>query len=371
MRILLTTDTVGGVWTFTRALASELLRRDHTVGLASFGRAPSADQSAWCNRMMSESSNFVFQAFELPLEWMPENDRVYDAGLSLLLPMVDKFHPNVVHSSQFCFGSLPLDLPVVVTAHSDVMSWGAACRPGGLDESAWLTRYCGLVERGLAGASAVVAPTHWMLSALQENFEVAGTSQVIGNGLSLAAYEGGPRLLQAVSAGRLWDEGKNLSLLTKVVSTIPIVVAGEREYLSTGALLETGGVTMLGALGEEALLALFRKSAMYVAPSVYEPFGLAPLEAALCGCALLLNDIPSLREVWGESALYFSGATGLEALLESVGRGELKLEDAQAGVMMRARRMTAQRMTDSYVELYEAVTQEATMSGIETIQYVQ
>ena len=39
-------------------------------------------------------------------------------------------------------------------------------------------------------------------------------------------------------------------------------------------------------------------------PARYEPFGLSPLEAALAGCALVLGDIPSLREVWGDAALY-------------------------------------------------------------------
>ena len=68
-------------------------------------------------------------------------------------------------------------------------------------------------------------------------------------------------------------------------------------------------------LSEDAVFAAFRSSSIYVAASRYEPFGLAALEAALCGCAIVARDIPSLREVWGEAAVYFRDAEGLERLL--------------------------------------------------------
>ena len=45
-------------------------------------------------------------------------------------------------------------------------------------------------------------------------------------------------------------------------------------------------------------------SAIYALPARYEPFGLSALEAGLCGCALVLGDIPSLREVWGDAAVF-------------------------------------------------------------------
>src|SRR5690625_7696902 len=47
-----------------------------------------------------------------------------------------------------------------------------------------------------------------------------------------------------------------------------------------------------------------RQASVFVMPSRYEPFGLSVLEAALSGCALILSDIPTFREVWGASARY-------------------------------------------------------------------
>jgi glycogen synthase len=50
----------------------------------------------------------------------------------------------------------------------------------------------------------------------------------------------------------------------------------------------------------------YARASIYALPARYEPFGLSALEAALSGCALILGDIPSLREVWLEAAPYVS-----------------------------------------------------------------
>ena len=47
-----------------------------------------------------------------------------------------------------------------------------------------------------------------------------------------------------------------------------------------------------------------RAPSIYALPARYEPFGLSVLEAALSGCALVLGDIPSLREIWDGAALF-------------------------------------------------------------------
>ena len=53
-----------------------------------------------------------------------------------------------------------------------------------------------------------------------------------------------------------------------------------------------------------ALARKMAEASIYALPARYEPFGLSALEAALSGCALVLGDIPSLREIWGPAAIY-------------------------------------------------------------------
>lgn len=360
MRVLMTTDTIGGVWTFTKELSSELLAQGCEVALVSLGRLPSISQQAWVETQRSRwGSRFRFDASDAPLEWMQENGRAFSGPEPLLRRVADEFGPDLLLSSQFCFGALDCPVPRIVVAHSDVLSWADACRPEGLADSAWLGRYCELVSRGLVQADAVVAPTAWMMSALREHFAVPETCMVIANGRSIKLVERvRSRKLQAITAGRLWDEAKNLRMLEDVVSPMPVLIAGEAEYESNQLRLGPGNAHLLGAVGEDKLLQLFRESAIYICTSVYEPFGLAPLEAALCGCAVVANDIPSLREVWGDGAAYFCGAGQLTAWLACLGREEWLLSDLQRRSTQRAMQFTSARMAARYMELFRSMRKE-------------
>src|SRR5262249_58528859 len=67
---------------------------------------------------------------------------------------------------------------------------------------------------------------------------------------------------------------------------------------------EFAGVELLGVLSEAEMAPLYAGASIYAAPARYEPFGLTILEAALSGCALVLGDIPSLRELWEDAAVF-------------------------------------------------------------------
>lgn len=353
MRILLTTDTIGGVWTFTKELATELLKRGHAVALVSFGRQPSAEQQAWCASLhLAYGDNFQFTASNAPLEWMEKNEFVMSQAAGVLSHVVRQFRPDILHSNQFCFGALALDIPKLITAHSDVLSWADACRPRGLEESRWLKQYRCLVTRGLQSSDAVVSPTRWMATALTRHYKNLPVCYVVSNGRTISAPQSHLRTVQAVTVGRLWDEGKNVGMLRTVNSPIPIYVAGERQQGTSVAPKQMGHAILLGSLSEPSLLSLFARSSIYIATSIYEPFGLAPLEAALCGCAVVANDIPSLREIWGDAALYFSGPRSLTTVLHQLNRDARELSVLRQQAFARASELTAERMTNGYEEIY-------------------
>lgn len=367
MRILITTDTIGGVWTYARELSRGFLENGCAVALVSFGRIPNPAQLDWVAAQAARwGSRFRFAGSDAPLEWMQNNAHARSEAEPLLLRTAREFRADLLLSSQFCFGSLQCRIPRVVVAHSDVLSWAQACRREPLAETLWLTRYRSLVTNGLRHADAVIAPTECMLNALAANFQLPQRARVIANGRSVApeaVYRS--RKLQAVTAGRMWDEGKNLKLLAQVDSPVPLLVAGELEHEASLAAPACGNAVMLGALDEAELFALFRESSMYVCTSQYEPFGLAPLEAALCGCAVLANDIPSLREVWGNAALFFRDAEALSALLKMLAGNRRLLDRARARSRHRAQQLTVQRMTQNYLEFLKGILRPS-MAG----QYV-
>jgi glycosyltransferase involved in cell wall biosynthesis len=357
MRILMTTDTVGGVWSYTTELIGGLLRNRVAVALVTLGRKPSPAQHRWLQQTSAVwREAFRWDECKASLEWMSNNEGAFCDVAPLLLRVAHEFRAELLHSNQFCFGALPVSIPRLVVAHSDVLSWAAACRSEGIEACAWLDTYIDLCAAGLRDADAVVAPTRWMLDALGKNFELACEAYVIPNGRTPKGLaRSSTRKLQAITAGRLWDEAKNLKLLQDVHAPLPILVAGDTEYESQTAINLPPEITILGHLAEDKLLSLFQQSAIYLCTSVYEPFGLAPLEAALCGCAVLANDIPSLHEVWGDGAVYFHNAASLQDRLAELVRDPEQLALAQRRSWLRAQRYAAASMTSRYLALYQTM----------------
>lgn len=352
MRVLMTTDTVGGVWTFTQELSAHLLPLGCSVHLVSLGRLPRPWQKEWAEQMQNTwPDEFFYEALDVPLEWMQENDRAYDAAVVLEQRARD-YRADIFHSNQFCFGDLPLTIPKVVTAHSDVMSWSRAVKGQAPACSPWLDRYKSLVSEGIRKADAVTAPGPWMAQSVQRDFALTKTPVVIANGRSVPEAPPSQRRMQAVTSGRLWDEAKNIGILADVQAPFPLFIAGDACLGDSADQKRPGSATMLGALSQDALFRLFRESSVYICTSVYEPFGLAPLEAALCGCAVLANDIPSLREVWHDGALYFQNAANLTSTLCDLFTDPGHLRSAQARSHARAHLFRAEQMAAAYHQLF-------------------
>ena len=76
---------------------------------------------------------------------------------------------------------------------------------------------------------------------------------------------------------------------------------------------------LLGALDERRSERLaWRSGRSSPRTALYEPFGLAVLEAAQAGCALVLSDIPTFRELWDGAALFVAAATTPRLCAEAV-----------------------------------------------------
>ena len=80
------------------------------------------------------------------------------------------------------------------------------------------------------------------------------------------------------------------------------------------------GVVVLGSVGDNALKSLYGAAAGLVFPSVYEGFGLPPLEAMACGCPVAASRAASIPEVCGDAALLFEpeNPTALKVAMASL-----------------------------------------------------
>lgn len=81
-----------------------------------------------------------------------------------------------------------------------------------------------------------------------------------------------------------------------------------RSFSKSGfiaAAEENERIIFLGRVSEGELNSLYSQAAAFVYPSLYEGFGIPPLEAQACGCPVVISNAASLPEVYGDSALYF------------------------------------------------------------------
>lgn len=356
MHILITTDTLGGIWSFTRELVAGLYHRGHRVTLVSFGRYPDREMTGWL-----PPSRVRLIPTPFPLEWMQDAEAEVEAAREWLVEVAAETCPDVIHANQFAFASLPLAIPVVLTAHSDIFSWWRAVyqdRPPATQFHRW---YQETVQRGLQGAALVVAPSGSARDDLRLSFGFDGPCEVIYNGRSPALLNPYvPKESFALSVGRLWDSGKQSLLLCRPDLGMETILVGPTEHpvVKNAPLPRMAGLNLPGRLSDIRVRQLFSFARLYVGTSRYEPFGLAPLEGALSRCALLLNDIPSFREIWGDAAIYFRTNDGDDLAgwtTRLAGDAEL-CRNFGAAAWRRAReRYTAARMVQEYADLYQRI----------------
>jgi len=194
--------------------------------------------------------------------------------------------------------------PTVVVCHSCVATWWKTVRGGSLpEEFVWRTE---LVRKGYQAAGKLLAPTAAFAEVTALAYDLAEPPAVVRNGRRTGLEkEPASRELFAFTAGRLWDEGKNFAALDRAAShlSLPLLAAGPLEG-PNGAQVMAHHAIALGRLSDDEIAKHFSSRPIFVSAAKYEPFGLAVLEAAQAGCALVLSNIPTLRELWDGAALF-------------------------------------------------------------------
>lgn len=350
-RILMTTDTVGGVWSFTIDLIRSLESCNVEVFLAIIG-GPLAPAR---HRLLLEIPYLSYAEGNYPLEWMDDPWLgVAEAG-EWLLELAGEFRPSVIHLNGYCHATLPWQAPVLVTAHSCILSWWHATRDDLVPEA--YEEYRRRVTAGILTADLVIAPTNAMYKALRKHYHVPFRGRVIHNGCNTHDFHASPYKQPIVlSAGRLWDDAKNLGLLNRIAPCLewPIRVAGGCSHPCDDKYIVFSNLELLGPLTRSTLAEELAGAAIYASPALYEPFGLAVLEAALSGCALVLSDIPTYRELWEDVAI-FCHANDEQAwirTLNNLAANPLVLQKMSAAARCRAQKLSATRMGQAYLRCY-------------------
>jgi glycosyltransferase involved in cell wall biosynthesis len=347
----MTVDAVGGVWRYAIDLCRSLNGTGVGVVLACLGPPPRPDQMAEVAALPGTRLHLLDAA----LDWMAP-----DAAALRLLPALledlarregcDLLHLNLPSQA----AGLRCEVPVVVVSHSCVVTWWQAMRGTALPaEWVWQRE---LNQAGLARADVVLAPTASHAAQLRHAYGLSRAIRVVPNA---AAPDGcaAPQGRFVFAAARWWDEGKNAALLDAAAAdTVWTVHAAGACRGENGQDFTFHHARALGPLPHEATRAWMRQAAIFASPSRYEPFGLAVLEAAHSGAALVLSDIPTYRELWADAALLVDPADprAFAAAVNGLAQHPARRKALAGRARARAGQFTADRQLLALLPAYAA-----------------
>jgi glycosyltransferase involved in cell wall biosynthesis len=299
-----------------------------------------------------------------------------------------------VQSRRFCAGTsnrtfdlyhepnnvpLPFDGPLVLTVHD--LSWIRYPHMHPVERVRAMDRH---FESGLRRANRIITDSHFVKQELIDVFgihpdkthpialgadarfvpQTQDTTQSILNRLQLQHG----RYLLAV--GTL-EPRKNLQLALQAFMAMPrplrqrhpLVLVGMTGWHANplqeklAPLLATGEVRQLGYLAAEELACIMAAACALVYPSVYEGFGLPPLEAMACGVPAIATNVSAIPEVVGDTGILLDpqDVTGLtEAMITLTSAPDIRAS-MSARALQRSRRFSWDQCANETRQVYQQV----------------
>jgi glycosyltransferase involved in cell wall biosynthesis len=298
-RVLLTTDAVGGVWTYAVDLAGGLARAGVETSLVVMGPSPAADQIDEARAV----AGLALIDTRLPLDWMAtEAAEIREVGAALRDLARGLGVELIQLNSPALAGEGGFSAPVVGVCHSCTATWWSTVKEGPMPaDFRWRAH---AHWQGMLACEELVAPSAAFAQATARTYEVP-LPFVVHNGRRPQAVQVVPREPMVFTSGRLWDEGKNIAVLAAAAALIeaPLYAAGPLESPDGGAV-RLAHARALGRLSAREVGEWLPRARIFASAARYEPFGLGVLEAAQAGCALVLSDIPTFRELWEGAAIF-------------------------------------------------------------------
>lgn len=350
VRLLMTADGVGGVWQYATDLARALGGQGVETIIALLGPPPPLEQRAAARAI----PGVTLVETGLPLDWLA--DTAEQVGLTgrKIAELARHMGADLVHLNQPAIAAgVRFPVPLIAVSHSCLATWWAAVEQGPLpDDFAWRTALHG---EGLRAAQRIVTPSHAFADATSMTYGLAERPLAIHNGRRPLRHPAAAIHDFAFTAGRLWDRGKNLATLDRAAARLGVPVKAAGPLVGPqGEQVKPAHVHALGRMNEDAVAGCLAARPVFVSAARYEPFGLAVLEAAAAGCPLVLADIPTFRELWGDVAMFVDPddddgfAAAIEDLIGDMGLRLAQGEKARAA----SRRFSPARMADEMLRLY-------------------
>lgn len=354
MKLLITADAVGGVWQYATDLARALVPLGVEPVLALLGPAPSPEQR-------ESAAGLTLIETGLPLDWLAADATEVTAAGQAISRLATQHQVDLVQlNSPALAAETRFDLPVVAVSHSCLATWWDSVLGGEPSpDFRWRARMHG---QGLHAADLVVTPTAAFGEMTRSAYGLPKRPLTVHNGRSPLPLPQVPPQDFAFTAGRLWDKGKNLGTLDRAAATLsmPLYAAGS-VMGPNGDSIAFEHAHAIGSLSEQELGRRLAARPVFVSAALYEPFGLAVLEAAQAGCPLVLSDIPTFRELWHGAATFVDPMdhAGFASAIGRIAGDELARVEQGGAAKARAARFTPEATARQMLEIYQPLASRA------------
>lgn len=354
LNLFMTADAVGGVFTYALDLARALAALQVRTTLAVLG--PPMSQRQRDAAAATPGLSVLWP--DLPLDWLAPSAHSIVSTAERLADLARGAGADIVQLNGPSLAIADYPAPVVGVAHSCLASWWADVKGGPIPaDFVWRTR---LLREGIARTDALVCPSRVYARAVRRLY--GARPLVVHNGREAppARSEAGATdvPLFAFTAGRLWDEGKNVATLDTAAPdmALPLLLAGPAEG-PHGERFAPRHAVALGSLDADAIRDRLARRPVFVSAALYEPFGLSALEAAQAGCPLVLADIPTFRELWEGAALFVPprDAKGFAQAVNRLGASAELCQRLGAAAAQRARVYNLDALACAMANLYRAL----------------
>jgi len=136
---------------------------------------------------------------------------------------------------------------------------------------------------------------------------------------------------------------KNFEVLSKAsvsadLAEYKIAIAGGANSRSFQTVVLDKSVVMLGYVSNQQLKYLYSHASLFIFPSLFEGFGIPPLEAMILGCPVLSSNATALPEILGDACEYFDplNVDDLVSKMEGLVKNKTRLDELQQNGYERA-----------------------------------
>lgn len=161
------------------------------------------------------------------------------------------------------------------------------------------------------------------------------------------------------------SKSKNITNLIEVVNNINkrnikislyIVGSYNPKIFYSNYITNYEYVKFIGQINDlDTLIAYYQNAIAFVFPSLYESFGIPPIEAQACGCPVLCSNVTSLPEICGNGALYFDPMNiyDMETKIELILNNENLQNELRAKGFENVKRFSWERSAKQIIEIME------------------